>query len=253
MASVSQNGRRARRPWTAQDQIFAEVAAACGVSCREIAKVLKRDPSVVRSHLDHRVATKRATKNIRWRESNPQYYTNWVQRNRERKRENEQLWAKNNPEKVRQKIRRWRNVNPEWYRLYCQAHPDVIRENSRRRNVRKRAARRQSLHPVTRAQIDARFALWNNRCAFCGVDAAHERNHGRKRLAVEHVLALANGGLDEKSNLVPACTGCNSSKSDSLVEDWYLQQPWFTEARWRKIQRHCPSAVVGQLPLSLAA
>jgi 5-methylcytosine-specific restriction endonuclease McrA len=116
-----------------------------------------------------------------------------------------------------------------------------------------RAARRQALHPVTRAQIDARFAIWGNRCAFCGADATHQRNHGRQRLTVEHVLALTKGGLDEASNIIPACTACNSSKNNSPIEDWYRQQEWFTETRWAKIRKHCPAAVVGQLPLALAA
>ena len=242
-----------RRPWTAQDQAFAEVAAACGVSCRKIAKVLERDPSIVRSHLNPRVATKRAAKNHRWRKLNPQYYSEWLQGNRKRKRESEQLWAKGNPEKVAQKVRRWRNANPEWYRLYSQANPEVIRENARSRNARVRSARRRALHPVTRQQIDARFALWANRCAFCGVDANHLRNAGHDRLTVDHVLALTKNGLDEADNIMPACHFCNSSKSNSPVETWYRKQPFFTEARWRKICRHCPAAVVGQLPLGLAA
>jgi 5-methylcytosine-specific restriction endonuclease McrA len=85
------------------------------------------------------------------------------------------------------------------------------------------------------------------------VDATHQRNHGRQRLTVEHVLALTKGGLDEAANIIPACTACNSSKNNSPIEDWYRQQPWFMDARWRKIQRHCSAAVVGQLPLALTA
>jgi len=125
------------------------------------------------------------------------------------------------------------------------------RERSRRRKVRIRSARRQALQPVTRQQIDARFALWNHRCAFCGVDAAHEQNKGRNRLTIEHVLALTKGGLDEASNILPSCLACNLGKHNAPVESWYRRQPFFTESRWRKIQRHCPAAVVGQLPLGL--
>jgi hypothetical protein len=67
------------------------------------------------------------------------------------------------------------------------------------------------------------------------------------------VLALTKGGLDEAVNIIPACTACNSSKNNSPVEAWYNRQPFFAATRWRKIQRHCPAAVVGQLPLALAA
>ena len=175
--------------------------------------------------------------------------------NADKVRKSKRLWIKANPEWARQKARRYYESNTdrilERSRAWAAANPDKVFHKTRRRNAWKRAARRHALQPVTRQQIDARFALWNNRCAFCGVDASHQRNHGRERLTVEHVLALTKGGLDEASNIIPACTSCNTSKHNSPVETWYRRQPWFTEARWRKIQRHCPAAVVGQLPLAL--
>jgi hypothetical protein len=104
---------------------------------------------------------------------------------------------------------------------------------------------------MTLAAKNARFALWRNRCAFCGVDAKHPRNAGHDRLTVEHILALTKNGLDEADNIAPACHSCNCSKSNAPVEEWYRRQPFFTEARWRKICRHCPGAVIGQLPLAM--
>jgi len=159
-------------------------------------------------------------------------------------REKRRLYYQANAERLQEIAR---ENSRRWY----VANPGKHREKMRRRNAWKRAARLRALHPVTREQIDARFSLWRNRCAFCGVDASHPRNHGRDRLTVEHVLALTNGGLDEAANIIPACTACNSSKNNSLVQDWYCQQQWFTEARWRKIQRHCPAAASGQLPLAM--
>jgi hypothetical protein len=147
-----------------------------------------------------------------------------------------------------------REKSLRYYHLKMQTDPDYclqMRERSRKRKVRIRSARRQALQPVTRQQIDARFALWNYRCAFCGVDASHQRNKGHDRLTIEHVLALTKGGLDEASNILPACLTCNLGKHNAPVEAWYRRQPFFTEPRWRKIQRHCPAAVVGQLPLAL--
>jgi len=291
MASVSQNGRRKLRPWTAQDQIVAEVAAACGVGYAEIGRALRRSDSLVRKYLVAAVAEKKRLCDQRWQEANfeRKRETNcrWRQRNIERVREHRRLsyqanidielrrsseWGKANPERKRVSSRRWRTANPDAFRRsnmlwrqkniekqkqriskYRAENATRIRENNRRRRAWKTAARRAALQPLTRQQIDARFALWGNHCAFCAVDASDSRNHGHERLTVEHVLALTKGGLDEASNIIPACTACNSSKHNSPVEDWYRQQPWFTEARWRKIQRHCPAAVVGQLPLALAA
>jgi hypothetical protein len=162
-----------------------------------------------------------------------------------------------NRDRMREYCRRYREANLEKAREYCRqwrkANIDKQRQASRRRSAWKRAARRRALQPVTQQQIDARFGLWSNRCAFCGVAADHQRNRGYERLTVEHVLALTKGGLDEAPNILPACSTCNSSKNNSPVEDWYRRQQFFAATRWRKIQRHCPAAVVGQLPLALAA
>jgi hypothetical protein len=280
MESVLQNGRRKARPWTAQDQTTAEVAAACGVGFREIGRVLDRPHNAISRHLSATVARHQ-------RESYHRFYQANVESQRKRNRCNyianadkrrnyASNYRKANADKVRKSKWRYSMANidaeRERRRIYYQANserlkersretsrrwyianPDKHREKIRRRNAWKRAARRQALHPVTRSQIDARFAIWGNRCAFCGADAAHQRNHGRQRLTVEHVLALTKGGLDEATNIIPACTACNSSKNNSPIEDWYRQQEWFTDARWAKIRKHCPAAVVGQLPLALAA
>lgn len=261
MASVSQNGRRKPRPWTAQDQIVAEVAAACGATYVDIGKTLKRTVDCVKARLIPAAAEKMRERRRRWCRDNfeklQEYKHNWHKLNAEKVCERSRQWRKDNPERLREQGRKWRKANPVNVRIntrrYRQSNPGKNQENLRRRATWRRAARRAALHPVTRAQIDARFALWNNRCAFCGVDASHERNHDRQRLTVEHVLALTKGGLDEASNIIPACSACNSSKNNSPVEDWYRRQPFFTELRWAKIQKHCPAAVVGQLPLALAA
>jgi 5-methylcytosine-specific restriction endonuclease McrA len=187
------------------------------------------------------------------RQRRRRYYQSNIKIERQRSR----LRYRANPEIERERTRRWQKANPEkaleLRRRVYQNNPGAARERCRRRREWRRSSRRQSLHPVTRTQINARFTIWGNRCAFCGVDATHQRNHGRQRLTVEHVLALTKGGLDEAPNIIPACSACNSSKNNSPIEDWYRQQPFFTEPRWRKVQRHCPAAVVGQLPLALVA
>lgn len=169
-----------------------------------------------------------------------------------------------NLEKTRDAVRRYREANREALRArdrkrYKDKDPDIrrskylewqrsnrdkVRARNRCRYAMRRAARRRALLPVTFDCIRKQFALFGDQCAYCGAD---------EQLTVDHVLALNAGGLDQSDNIAPACPRCNSSKNASPVESWYRQQPFFTEARWRKIQRHCPAAVAGQLPLSLAA
>jgi hypothetical protein len=291
MESVSQNGRRKAKPFTVQDQITAEVAAACGVGIREIGRMVGWTHTRVRTHLLPTVAEKKRVAQrayyVQNAEACRQFASRYYRLNVEYRRKQDRLYYAKNAERYRQYVRQRRMENPDKYRERCsryyEANRDRMREYcrryreanlekhrercrqwrrvnldkerqaSRRRSAWKRAARRRALQPVTQQQIDARFALWDNRCAFCGVAADHQRNRGYQRLTVEHVLPLTKGGLDEAANIIPACSTCNTSKNNSPVDDWYRRQQFFAATRWRKIQRHCPAAVVGQLPLALAA
>lgn len=60
---------------------------------------------------------------------------------------------------------------------------------------------------------------WQNKiqagiCYYCG------ENVGSGELTMDHVLPLVRGGQSIKSNLVPACKQCNTSKKDALAFDW---------------------------------
>lgn len=43
--------------------------------------------------------------------------------------------------------------------------------------------------------------------------------------SADHLVAKSRGGLDRLDNLVPSCKPCNSSKKDSLLEDFYSRVP----------------------------
>jgi hypothetical protein len=197
--------------------------------------------------------------NRRWREANLDRkrakYRLRYQANPEKMREKTRRWAKANPEKRREAARAWAAANPEkrreLNRRFRETNREKVRSRQRRCYALRRASRRRSLAPVTCTAINARFELWRGQCAYCGVDAAHSRNAGHKRLTEDHALALVNGGLDEASNILPACLKCNSGKRSTLIEEWYRRQPFFTESRWRKIRQHCPDAVIGQPSLAL--
>jgi 5-methylcytosine-specific restriction endonuclease McrA len=54
-----------------------------------------------------------------------------------------------------------------------------------------------------------RFAVFRRdgfRCTYCGAGPSNDR------LTVDHVIAVANGGTDDLSNLVTACQTCNIGK-----------------------------------------
>ena len=57
-------------------------------------------------------------------------------------------------------------------------------------------------------------------CYYC------QRQVGRDRLTMDHVVPLSRGGKSKKGNIVPACKECNSKKKYMLPLEWeeYLEK-----------------------------
>lgn len=49
-------------------------------------------------------------------------------------------------------------------------------------------------------------------CQYCGAKDS--------KLECDHVLPVSKGGSDDFSNLVTACSRCNRSKRDKLLDEW---------------------------------
>jgi 5-methylcytosine-specific restriction endonuclease McrA len=284
MESVSQNSRRKPRPWTAQEQTTLEVAAACGVPIKEIAAALDRCTQMLRKHVGPGSTAERRQAMAEYqkayhaanRDRKSVTHKAWYLANKKRKNAANKAWKIANRKRVIAKNQAWGKANRErrsamakarylanrehmsaiskaWYEAnrerknatataWKAANRERWREVLRRRRTRLKAGR--SLCEITFSDRQKRFLLWDSSCAYCGTVG---------KMTVDHVQPVKHGGLDESLNIVPACRRCNSSKNASPVESWYRRQPFFTEARWRKIQRHCPAAVAGQLPLALPA
>lgn len=71
-------------------------------------------------------------------------------------------------------------------------------------------------------------------CAYC------ERKQSRRvKLTKDHVVPVSKGGKTTRSNIIPGCVRCNSSKSDSDLREWYLRQKFYKEARYELILGWC--------------
>jgi len=63
---------------------------------------------------------------------------------------------------------------------------------------------------------------FNNRCCYCGEELP---------LVQEHYLALSKGGNYTKANIIPSCQGCNLSKHDKDVFEWYKSYEFYDKDR----------------------
>lgn len=125
--------------------------------------------------------------------------------------------------------RRWRSKNADRAKELCRTYHH--RHRTKRLKVMKRwfkkngaaaVARWRAKYPAKHKAVTQRrrarkknapghftAAEWQERCEQFGHKCAYCRK--RRKLTVHHVKALAKGGSNYISNIVPACGSCNSS------------------------------------------
>lgn len=63
------------------------------------------------------------------------------------------------------------------------------------------------------------YEKYDGRCAYCGCKVTF------RGMQIDHIVPLARGGLDELSNMTPACRSCNHYKHTMDIEEFrtYLE------------------------------
>jgi len=113
-----------------------------------------------------------------------------------------------------------------WHAFRYKCDPAFRRHECQRSSKRKAKNRGNHTFPFSPKALTARFAQFDNTCAYCG---------SADSLIVEHFIPRAKGGPHTLGNILPACQRCNVSKRDHEPERWYKSQQSFSKARWRKI------------------
>lgn len=67
---------------------------------------------------------------------------------------------------------------------------------------------------LTKAERQEVYDKMGGHCAYCGYAIT------LKTMQADHVIPLRKGGVDELSNLLPACKSCNHYKSTLTVEQF---------------------------------
>lgn len=63
-------------------------------------------------------------------------------------------------------------------------------------------------------------------CAYCGVKQTR-----KIKLTRDHVVPVTSQGPTSRHNIVPACSKCNSSKSNHEMVEWFKKQKFYSEGR----------------------
>lgn len=162
-------------------------------------------------------------------------FLRWWSENQEAYRAKSKLWRMNNPEKKRDANRKWESENKAKVLLSQRKHyhanlkkMQAKRKKYRSENIdkeraysaayrkakphmkvateaRRRARKRMAAGDHKGSDILLIRKMQKDRCGYCRV-----KLNGKGE--VDHIVALANGGSNYKTNLQILCKSCNSSK-----------------------------------------
>ena len=82
---------------------------------------------------------------------------------------------------------------------------------------------------ITKEQWVELMSFFDWKCAYSG------KSLGRGTRSIDHITPLNKGGFNEIWNTVPMYMPYNSSKCDRDMLEWYIEQPFFSEERLKKI------------------
>lgn len=92
--------------------------------------------------------------------------------------------------------------------------------------------RRLIKEQVTDANWKILLIKFNHQCVYCG---------NEESITKDHIIPISKGGQHEFNNLVPACSSCNSRKSNHSLDEWYTKQSFYSPTQHEKIIEHMGS------------
>jgi len=104
-------------------------------------------------------------------------------------------WYLRNKERVHSNIKQWKINNP-----------DKARSQKKPSEIARRARLKGAIGSFTPQEWDNLIEIYNHRCYYC---------KKKKPLTVDHIIPLSKGGTNFITNIVPACSHCNSSKHNN--------------------------------------
>lgn len=105
------------------------------------------------------------------------------------------------------------------------------KEASRNNCQKRRALKRKSpFNDFSVGQWRKCLKHFESGCAYCGKK--------EKVLDQEHVIPISRGGSNTKTNVIPSCGSCNSSKGKKTIFEWYPTSPNYSSERKEKILKY---------------
>lgn len=151
-------------------------------------------------------------------------------------------YKKQERERIRRKRRddrAFRDRDVLYKREYYQENKDEISEKykdylasysgriTKQICVRRREARKSKLlGTLTLQDWEDALEFFEHSCAYCG---------DGENLQQEHIVPVSQGGHYVQHNIIPACQNCNIRKSNKDLEEWFIDQAFFSQERLLRI------------------
>ncbi len=94
--------------------------------------------------------------------------------------------------------------------------------------LRRRALKLRAPSDLTMEQRQSIVERYSGICVYCG--------QPHSKLQIDHVIPLTKGGYDTIANALPACSKCNGSKNNKMLDDWMGAEKYKEWLNWMKEQ-----------------
>lgn len=141
---------------------------------------------------DAKRSAERRAYNAQHTQQQSEYNKRYYATNGERLRDRSKAYREAHPEECRRNVEKW-----------CAANPQRARENANAGKSRRRARERSVQSTLTATQFKVICVAQGGKCACCGK---------RRKLTIDHVVAISKGGSNTADNVQALCLPCNQTK-----------------------------------------
>ena len=177
-----------------------------------------------------------------------EYFKEYYKNNKDKIKKSTKEYQENNREKVRKYKKEYRsrdktkNMMKEYLKEYQKNNKDKLNEyfkeyqkNNKDKMIfyssQRRALRAGNGGNYTPEQRKEMLEYFDYKCAYTGECI-------RNNLHIDHIIPVTKGGSNYIYNLVPSTPSANMSKGNKDVEEWYREQPYFSQDRLNKIYEY---------------
>ena len=152
-------------------------------------------------------------KQRQWYEANQDKIAAYREKNRDRISERLKSWRKRNQAAVKAYQKHWRADNIEHVLEYATDYRRDKPEVKRASEARRRALKRGSEGSYNVVDIQELYELQLGQCVYCQCDLSDDFH-------VDHMIPLARGGDNTRSNIQLLCPNCNRKKHAKTHEEY---------------------------------